>query len=111
MTAFQQAWVYLSASPLLHLTLTLVAFQIGMFIYKKGRMNALLNPVMIAVFLTVTVLVVTDTSYQTYFDGAHFDEVAEIVKPRKRRRLSEEHRAVAIKNLRPFPKKPVAQSD
>jgi len=42
-------WVYLSASPLLHLTLTLVAFQIGAWPYRKGGHNPLLNPVLIAV--------------------------------------------------------------
>ncbi|PCJ85186.1 MAG: hypothetical protein COA52_16420 [Hyphomicrobiales bacterium] len=65
-------WVYLSASPLLHLTLTLVAFQIGNWIYQKGNKNALLNPVMIAVVVTVAILSVTGTSYQEYFEGAQF---------------------------------------
>ncbi len=72
MRELEQAWVYLSASPLLHLTLTLVAYQVGMLIYRRGRLNPLLNPVLIAVILVVTVLVATGTRYETYFDGAQF---------------------------------------
>jgi len=68
----QDIWVYLSASPLAHLTLTLVAFQIGFFIYKKGAMHPLLNPVLIAVILVVGFLLSSGTSYQDYFDGAQF---------------------------------------
>ncbi|NQW02256.1 MAG: LrgB family protein [Rhodospirillales bacterium] len=69
---FDQLWVYLSANPLLHLTLTLVAFHIGMFIYRRAGLNPLLNPVMIAVGLVVAVLTMTGTTYQSYFEGAQF---------------------------------------
>lgn len=72
MRDLQSVWVYLSASPLLHLTLTLIAFQIGMAIYRKGNMNPLLNPVMIAVALLVAVMTATHTEYKTYFAGAQF---------------------------------------
>ncbi|MBZ0218287.1 MAG: LrgB family protein [Fimbriimonadaceae bacterium] len=72
MTDLGDIWVYLSASPLLHLTLTLAAFQIGTWIYTKGKLNPMLNPVLIAVILVVTCLLVTDTGYDTYFDGAQF---------------------------------------
>ena len=65
-------WVYLAASPLLHLTLTLAAFQIGAWIYGRGGMNPLLNPVLIAVILLVGVLTLTGTSYERYFEGAQF---------------------------------------
>ena len=68
----QDIWVYLSASPLAHLTLTLIAFQIGFFIYRKGGLHPLLNPVLIAVVLVVSFLLFTRTSYQDYFDGAQF---------------------------------------
>ena len=72
MTDVRDIWVYLSASPLLHLTLTLVAFQIGNWVYRKGRLNPILNPVLIAVVLVVSVLIVTATPYETYFEGAQF---------------------------------------
>lgn len=72
MRDLEQVWVYLSTSPLLHLTLTLVAYQIGIFIYRRGRLNPLLNPVLIAVILVVITLVASETTYETYFDGAQF---------------------------------------
>jgi len=65
-------WVYLSASPLLHLTLTLVAFQAGSYLYQRGKLNPLLNPVLLAVILLVAILFVTDTPYPDYFEGAQF---------------------------------------
>ncbi len=72
MKDFRDIWVYLSASPLLHLTLTLLAYQIGLAIYRRANLNPLLNPVLIAVIIIVTALVATGTSYATYFDGAQF---------------------------------------
>jgi predicted murein hydrolase (TIGR00659 family) len=65
-------WVYLSASPLLYLTITLVVYQGAFWIYKRANFNPLLNPVPIAVAVIVLILVLTDTPYQTYFDGAQF---------------------------------------
>lgn len=65
-------WVYLSTTPLLGLTATLVAYQAGYWIYTKGNLNPLLNPVALAVALLVTLLVTTGTPYATYFDGAQF---------------------------------------
>ena len=71
-TELREIWVYLSASPLLHLTLTLVAYQAGSWVYQKGKLNPLLNPVLLAVCLLVAALTVTRTSYTTYFQGAQF---------------------------------------
>ncbi len=68
----QDVWVYLSASPLLHLTMTLAAYQAGMWIYKRGGMNPLLNPVLFAVVMLVAILMLTGTSYETFFEGAQF---------------------------------------
>ena len=68
----QGVWVYLSASPLLHLTLTLAAYQAGMWLYRRGNMNPLLNPVLFAVVVLVSLLLATGTSYDTYFEGAQF---------------------------------------
>lgn len=69
---FSQIWVYLSTSPLLALTLTLIAYQIGLWIYRRGKMNPLLNPVLIAVLMLVSLLLATGTDYPTYFSGAQF---------------------------------------
>jgi predicted murein hydrolase (TIGR00659 family) len=65
-------WVYLSASPLLGLTMTLLVYQGAFWLYKRANFNPLLNPVPWSVLVIVLVLVATDTPYQTYFDGAQF---------------------------------------
>jgi predicted murein hydrolase (TIGR00659 family) len=65
-------WVYLSASPLLGLTATLLAYQLAYAIYARTRFNPLANPVAMAVALLVLILSATGTPYQTYFDGAQF---------------------------------------
>lgn len=72
MRDLRDVWVYLSANPLLHLTLTLVAFQIGAFLYQRGKLNPLLNPVLISVVLLVAILTLTGTPYSSYFEGAQF---------------------------------------
>jgi hypothetical protein len=38
-------WVFLGASPLLALTVTLIAYLIAQAIYAKARFNPLANPV------------------------------------------------------------------
>ena len=72
MTEFEDIWTYLSRSPLLHLTLTLMTYQAGQFLYEKSGRKPLVNPVMIAVLAMVVFLVSTGTSYQSYFEGAQF---------------------------------------
>jgi predicted murein hydrolase (TIGR00659 family) len=67
-----ELWVYLAASPLLGLTITLLAYQAAYWIFRRSGMNPLANPVLIAVAGLVTLLLATGTSYQTYFDGAQF---------------------------------------
>jgi predicted murein hydrolase (TIGR00659 family) len=69
---FTDIWVYLAGTPLLGLTLTLVAYQAGYAIYARFGFRPLLNPVLLAVMLIVAVLVLTGTAYRTYFDGAQF---------------------------------------
>ena len=67
-----QIWVYLSASPLLGLTVTLVAYHLAYRLYEAGKSNPLLNPVAVAVALLILLLLATDTPYATYFEGAQF---------------------------------------
>ena len=67
-----EIWVYLSTSPLLGLTVTLVAYQAAFWLYRKLGMNPLANPVAIAVALLVALLWLTRTPYATYFEGAQF---------------------------------------
>jgi predicted murein hydrolase (TIGR00659 family) len=69
---FFELWVYLAATPLAGLTLTLVAYAAGWWIYARCRMHPIANPVLIAVVIIVAALVATRTSYETYFAGAQF---------------------------------------
>ncbi|MBF5094656.1 LrgB family protein [Azospirillum sp. INR13] len=65
-------WVYLSANPLAGLTLTLVAYQCGLWLFEKLGRRPVLNPVLIAVVLIAGVLSLSGIDYRTYFDGAQF---------------------------------------
>jgi predicted murein hydrolase (TIGR00659 family) len=66
------AWVYLSASPLSGLTITLVAYGIAYRLYSYAKFNPLLNPVLTAVILLITVLLLSGISYKDYFEGSQF---------------------------------------
>ena len=70
--SFREIWVYLAATPLLGLTLTLGAYLLGDWIYRRAHMHPLLNPVLFAVVVLVVLLTVTGTPYSTYFEGAQF---------------------------------------
>ena len=65
-------WVYLQAEPLFWLTLTIGAFLIGDYFYKKSKLNPLVNPVAISILIVSGVLIATDVSYERYFNGAKF---------------------------------------
>ncbi|HYD96402.1 MAG TPA: LrgB family protein [Noviherbaspirillum sp.] len=67
-----QVWVYLSASPLLWLTATVLAYQLAYALYQRSGFNSLANPVATAVALLVAVLSLTATPYERYFEGAQF---------------------------------------
>lgn len=69
---FEEVWVYLSASPLTALTVTLLAYLIGDWIYQKFNRMPVLNPVLIAVILITVGLTVSGIDYWTYFEGAQF---------------------------------------
>lgn len=71
-TDLNELWVYLASTPLLWLTLTLIAFAIGDGISAALRRNPLANPVVIAAGLLILLLVATGTTYGTYFEGAKF---------------------------------------
>lgn len=71
-TPLTEIWVYFSASPLLGLTITLLAYQAAFAIFKRTGGHPLANPVLIAMSLLVAFLLLTGTSYETYFTGAQF---------------------------------------
>ena len=70
--AIHEIWVYLSGSPLLALTLTLGAYQLGLVAYGRSGRNPLANPVLIAVLLVACVIQAIDMPYAKYFEGAQF---------------------------------------
>lgn len=65
-------WVYLSASPLLGLTITLVAYGLAYRFYLRTSSNPLANPVVTSVAMLIGLLLLTDTSYNDYFEGGQF---------------------------------------
>jgi predicted murein hydrolase (TIGR00659 family) len=65
-------WVYLSGSPLLWLTATLIAYLVADGVSIALARHPLANPVLIAVVLVALVLIVTGTSFPAYFAGAQF---------------------------------------
>mgnify|MGYP001357923533 CR=1 FL=1 len=67
-----EIWVFLAGSPLLWLSITLLAYLGALGLYRRSGFNPLVNPVMIAVAAIVLVLWLTRTPYPTYFEGAKF---------------------------------------
>lgn len=67
-----QIWVYLSTSPLLGLTVTLIAYLIGVRLYDLCEANPIVNPVAIAIALIIGYLFISNTTFESYFDGAQF---------------------------------------
>ncbi len=67
-----QIWVFLSASPLSGLTLTLVAYVLAWRLYAAARFSPLLHPVAIAVAAIIGLLLLAGIPYADYFDGAQF---------------------------------------
>jgi predicted murein hydrolase (TIGR00659 family) len=65
-------WVYLSASPLLWLAATLVAYVIADFLAGLAGRHPIVNPVAISAMLLIGLLLLTGTDYKTYFAGAQF---------------------------------------
>ena len=67
-----EIWVYLSAQPLLWLTLTLAAYLLAIALHRKSGSHPAVNPVLVTVSILVCLLLATGTPYQRYFDGAQF---------------------------------------
>lgn len=67
-----QLWVYLSASPLLWLSITLCVYLLSSWAYQRSGMHPLCNPVAWSIALLIVILKVTDTPYGVYFEGAQF---------------------------------------
>ena len=72
MNSIGDIWVYLAASPLLWLGMTLAVYLAGQWLFWRSGGRALFNPVALAVTLLVSLLLFTGTPYTTYFSGAQF---------------------------------------
>ena len=57
-------WVYLQAEPLFWLTLTIGSYLVGDYLYKKSKLNPLVNPVAISILLVASILIFTGVSYE-----------------------------------------------
>jgi predicted murein hydrolase (TIGR00659 family) len=71
-TDLSTIWVYLSASPLAGLTITLMAYGIAQRLYQKFDNHPLLHPVVIAAAMLITFLLLSGTPYQAYFKGGQY---------------------------------------
>ena len=65
-------WVYLSRTPLLWLSVTLLAYGMTDAFSKKLNRHPLANPVLLAILIIAGLLRLTGTPYRTYFEGAQF---------------------------------------
>ena len=65
-------WVYLSQSPLLWLTVTLVVYAVADAVSLATHRHPLANPVLHSIWIVGVVLLMTGTSYPSYFAGAQF---------------------------------------
>ena len=67
-----ELWVYLSQSPLLWLTMTLVVYAGADAVSLATERHPLANPVLHSIWIVGLFLMLTGTSYPTYFAGAQF---------------------------------------
>jgi predicted murein hydrolase (TIGR00659 family) len=67
-----RVWVFLSSSPLLWLTVTVLVYLAALWLYTRSGGHSLVNPILLSVAGLVGVLHFTATPYPVYFEGAKF---------------------------------------
>ncbi|MFZ5671520.1 MAG: LrgB family protein [Pseudomonadota bacterium] len=72
MTPAFDLWVYLSSTPLLWLTLTLLMWIAADRIARASGRHPAVNPVLISIIGLGAILLFTGTPFATYFQGAQF---------------------------------------
>ena len=72
MTPAFDLWVYLSSTPLLWLTVTLIVWAGADRIAIASGRHPAVNPVLISIIVLGAILILTGTSFATYFQGAQF---------------------------------------
>lgn len=65
--AAQAVW----QSPYLGLLLTLLSFQLGLWLFRISEQKPFLHPVMVSVLGVCAVVVLTDLSFERYMESAH----------------------------------------
>jgi predicted murein hydrolase (TIGR00659 family) len=65
-------WVYLSASPLWWLTLTVLVYLLAQKLFLKSGSLSLLNPIALSIIFLIVLLMMSGTPYERYFAGAQF---------------------------------------
>ena len=65
-------WVYFAAKPLFWLIVTLAVFMFALALNRRSGGTPLLHPVLVSMAIIISFLLVTDTRYETYFEGAQF---------------------------------------
>ena len=72
MTGAADALTAIASSPLFGITLTIGAYQFGCVLQTRLGSSPIVNPVLLAIVLVGTLLIVTGVPYERYFDGAQF---------------------------------------
>ncbi len=67
--SFTPVWESLRTQPSLWLAVTLVAYAIGMWLYKKSGYKTIFTPLLTSIILIVAALLATHTDYATYMQG------------------------------------------
>lgn len=67
-----KVWVYLQSGPQLGLVATLLAWQFASWLDHRTGHAAWANPIMVAIAVLAALLLITNTSYQTYFNGGQY---------------------------------------
>ena len=67
-----ELWIYLAASPLLWLSVTLIFYAAADRISRACNRHPLAHPVPIAIAAIAALLLISGTSYPVYFAGAQF---------------------------------------
>lgn len=70
--ALEHMWTPLAATPLVWLTVTLLAYRGATLLQRACKGSLLASPVLIAIVVVSLVVVATRTSYAVYFAGAQF---------------------------------------
>ncbi|MEZ5537427.1 MAG: LrgB family protein [Thiolinea sp.] len=72
MNGLRETFVYLADTPLLWLWLTLLCYQLALWLQRISGRAAWANPVALSTFMVGGVILISGVSYKQYFSGAQF---------------------------------------